>query len=98
MSMDADLYRASLVTVHQMLEGKNYKEAIANIGLISAVTRVHIAIVCCYIGEIIGFKQDLYDYLDVLLTFYRLKGIDNVFVDGVKVGLRGIIIGNEPGC
>jgi translation elongation factor EF-1beta len=76
MILDADSYRVNVKAIELMLKEKTTdKERIAHIGSISVATGVPIIVVCCYVGELFGFSDELKSMIERLKLFYNVTEV-----------------------
>lgn len=76
MVLDADRYRVNVKDIEWMLVDKETdKERLEFIGLISVATGVPIIVVCCYVGELWGFTDELKAMIERLKAFYHVTEV-----------------------
>lgn len=78
MTLDADHYRVNVSAIKNMLKEKSDAERMEAIGVISVSTGVPIIVVCCYVGELFGFSEELKQRIETLKAFYHVTEVLNV--------------------
>ncbi len=77
MIIDCNHYILSKQDVKNLMSDKTHEERLEHIGMTAVATSVPIIVVCCFVGQMWGFTDDLKRQIARLVSFYTVKEVKN---------------------
>lgn len=74
-SLDPKKYLIQIPNIETWLKTKKYKDLNKEIGLIALATSLHIVVVSFFVGQILGFNDQILDKIRRDMDFYKIKEV-----------------------
>jgi hypothetical protein len=78
MKLNADNYRINVPFVKSLTQDLTIEKRLTYVSNVAVATGVPIIVICCYVGELYGFSNELIDLISSLMKFYVVDEVLNV--------------------